>query len=144
MATTGGGPFRFAVVPENVKDAFKSAPWALELFEDPVLQPFMNESRIVKPTSTADTFVGRTLATDDTIRAWQSFWKPPDATYTFGTVLNILSLGDGVNGHVNTSHGGFISLILDEGLGLAAEMSRPRDKTTMTAYLKVRPSHISH
>jgi len=42
-----------------------------------------------------------------------------------------------VNGHVDTSHGGFLGVILDEVLGNAAECERPRDKATMTAYLKV-------
>jgi len=49
----------------------------------------------------------------------------------------LLSIGSGVNGHVDTCHGGFVSLLLDEALGLAADNSRPVDKITMTAYLHV-------
>lgn len=49
----------------------------------------------------------------------------------------MLKLGSGVNGHVDICHGGFVSLLLDEVIGSAAESERPEDKTTMTAYLKV-------
>ena len=80
------------------------------------------------------------LATQDTIRAWQSFWKAPDASHQNGQVLSLLSIGSGVNGHIDTCHGGFVSLLVDEALGLAAENSRPADKTTMTAYLHVSNS----
>jgi acyl-coenzyme A thioesterase THEM4 len=41
------------------------------------------------------------------------------------------------NGHVDTCHGGFIGVVLDEALGNVAEIERPHDKATMTAYLKV-------
>ncbi|KAG9242229.1 thioesterase family protein-like protein [Calycina marina] len=121
----------------KAKEAFKDVPWALEMFDDPTLSSFANESRTVKPEGNADTFVGKTLATEDTIKAWQSFKKLPDSTYKHGQFLSLLSIGSGVNGHINTSHGGFVSLMLDEALGLAAENSRPLDKITMTAYLKV-------
>lgn len=116
---------------------FKDTPWALKLFSDPTLHSLINESRVIKSRTTADTFVSQTLATHDTIRAWQSFYKNALAPGKSEEVWSLLSLGSGVNGHVDTSHGGFISLLHDEALGLAAENSRPKDKTTMTAYLKV-------
>ena len=49
----------------------------------------------------------------------------------------VLKLGSGVNGHVDICHGGFVSLLLDEVIGTAAENVRQPDKSTMTAYLKV-------
>ena len=101
------------------------------------MRAFTNESRVTKPDSTADTFVAKTLAAEDTIIAWQSFYKAADSSKKYGQVLSLLSLGSGVNGHVDTCHGGFISLLLDEALGLAAESARENDKTTMTASLKV-------
>jgi len=109
----------------------------MKIFLDPTFQAFTNESRVKKSTSTADSFVGRTLATEDTIKGWQSFWKPADVENPFGEVLSVLSIGSGVNGHIDTAHGGFVSLLLDEALGLAAGNYGPlADKTTMTAYLK--------
>jgi thioesterase superfamily protein 4 len=120
----------------DTKTHFSSAPWAALLFKDPSLQAFSNESRIPKP-STAETFTSKTLATDDTISAWQSFYKAPRAEGKFCEVVSLLSLGSGVNGHIDTCHGGFVSAILDEVIGTAAEYERPTDKSTMTAYLKV-------
>lgn len=129
----------FTLKPPSAKTRaqYQSAPWALKLFDDPTLQAFTNESRLVKRETTADTFVSKTLATEDTIKAWQSFYKAPNSVHKDGEVLSLLSLGSGVNGHIDTSHGGFISLLHDECLGVAAEHMKPPEKTTMTAYLKV-------
>lgn len=124
--------------PEQIKSHFQSSPWAVKLFSDPTLQAFADESRIVKPTNTGDTFVARTLATEDTIAAWQSFYRIPSPGSTIqGETITILKLGSGVNGHVDICHGGFVSLLLDEVIGTAAGHIRPQDKTTMTAYLNV-------
>lgn len=128
--------YREAPISEDAKIPFLNTPWAMDIIADNTLRAFINESRIVKSTTTADTFVGQTLATDSTIRAWLSFWKPPDAENEFGEVISLLSIGNGVNGHIDTSHGGFISLLMDEALGHSAENFRPDDKATMTAYLK--------
>ena len=125
-----------APIPET-RAEFQSTPWALNIFDDPTLAALPNESRNRKLTTTADTFVSKTLATDDTIRAWQCFAKVPDSDRPYGEILSLLSIGSGVNGHIDTSHGGFVSLLHDECLGLAAENLRPSDKTTMTAYLRV-------
>jgi thioesterase superfamily protein 4 len=121
----------------EIKAQFESAPWVLKHFDDPTLRAIDNDSRDIKISSTADTFVSQTLATYDTIRAWQSFYKPPNDSKKFGEIIACLSLGSGVNGHVDTSHGGFISLLHDEVLGGAAENARPAKMSTMTAYLKV-------
>lgn len=135
------GPQRVGEKPHRptaeVRAQFESAPWVLKHFDDPTLRAIDNDSRSIKISSTADTFISKTLATDDTIRAWQSFYKPPHGSKEFGELLACLSIGSGVNGHVDTSHGGFISLLHDEALGGAAENARPPEKSTMTAYLKV-------
>jgi thioesterase superfamily protein 4 len=129
--------FVFKPPSEETKSHFKSVPWASKFFSDPTLQAFVNESRVAKATTNADSFVSRTLSTEETIRAWQSFYRAPGPSDKYGEVLNLISLGDGVNGHVDTSHGGFIGVLLDEALGVAAENSRPPGKSTMTAYLKI-------
>lgn len=129
--------FMYQPPPAEIARHFQSTPWALKLFSDPTLQPFTNESRIAKPTNTGDTFVARTLATEDTIIAWQSFHKIPASGTRKGESITILKIGSGVNGHIDICHGGFVSVLLDEVIGLAADDVRPRDKSTMTAYLKV-------
>jgi len=130
-------PFRPEPPPAETRAHFQSTPWALQFFDDPSLQAFTDEAQTVKPQTTENTLIARTLATEDTIRAWQSFYKDPDSSTRSGQVLSIISLGSGVNGHEDTSHGGFVSVLHDEILGIAAQSYRPSDKTTMTAYLKV-------
>lgn len=53
---------------EELKAHFQST-WAWQLFEDPNLLPMNNDSRSVKKKTTADTFISKTLATNETIRA---------------------------------------------------------------------------
>lgn len=137
MASTSR-QFIYQPPPAEIARHFQTTPWALALFSDPTLQPFTNESRMVKRTNTADTFMSRTLATDDTIIAWQNFHRisPPGGAEKV-EIIAILKIGSGVNGHVDICHGGFVSLLLDEVIGTVAEDARPKDKSTMTAYLKV-------
>ena len=128
--------------PEEIIAPFKSTPWAMKFFSDPTIHAITNESRIIKHLTTAGTLLARTLATEDTIKAWQSFRRDePDEEGRFGEVLSLVSIGSGVNGHIDISHGGFVGVLLDEALGLSAENYRPADKTTMTAYLKVYSSN---
>lgn len=132
-------PFIFEPSPPQIKAHFQTSPWALKYFNDPSLQPFTTESRIPKTHNTQDTFCATTLATDDTIIAWQSFYKPPPTSSSsqYGELLALFKLGSGVNGHIDTCHGGFLSVVLDELIGNVAEYERPPGKSTMTAYLKV-------
>ncbi|CZR68372.1 uncharacterized protein PAC_18271 [Phialocephala subalpina] len=119
--------------------AFKDTPWAANLFSDPTLTPFSNDSRVLK-SHTGDSFCASTLNTPETISAWQSFYRFPQNSPNENKrteTLTLLKLGTGVNGHRDICHGGFVSLLLDEVLGSAAENERPEDKSTMTAYLKV-------
>lgn len=113
------------------KAHFESTPWCAAIFNDPTLQAFTAREPQRK---SFDTFMAKTLATKDTIIFWQSFRKL-GAQYSDN--VTVLSIGGGVNGHVDTCHGGFIGVVLDEALGNAAESERPSDKASMTAYLKV-------
>ncbi|KAF8852333.1 hypothetical protein BDZ45DRAFT_600065 [Acephala macrosclerotiorum] len=122
----------------ETKTAFEGTSWARRMFEDPSLTPFINDSRVLK-SHTGDSFCAQTLNSPETISAWQSFYKFPSATSSNEKteILTLLKLGTGVNGHRDICHGGFVSLLLDEVIGSAAENVRPEDKSTMTAYLKV-------
>jgi acyl-coenzyme A thioesterase THEM4 len=122
---------------EKIKTYFQSTPWASKLFSDPSLQAFTSGSRIVKTNTTESSFITRTLATDDTIIAWQSFYKPPGPGAGPGETVAIISLGSGVNSHVDTCHGGLVSVVLDEIIGSAVFLQRPIGTVTMTASLKV-------
>lgn len=119
----------------DVKAHFVRIPWCETLFNDPSLQPFQTLSKL----SHGSTFVGETLSTPTTIRAWQSFYKapPPDSNNKTGSLYYLLSLGNGVNGHVDKAHGGFIGVLLDEVIGAIATNHCPPGSTTMTAFMKV-------
>jgi acyl-coenzyme A thioesterase THEM4 len=122
---------------KQTRSQFSSTPWAIELFDDPTLRRFVSSSRVPpESSSTRETFVSRTLSTPDTISAWQSFFRPPTSSKPF-EVIYLLKLGSGLNGHHNLAHGGFLSVVLDDVIGTAADIERPEDKSTMTAYLKV-------
>lgn len=100
-------------------------------------------SKVVNPT-TGDSMCGKTLATEDTIAAWQSFYRDSTKPGERPEVWGLLKLGSGVNGHIDTCHGGFLSVVMDEILGNVAEHEKPVGKSTMTAYLHVgykRPVH---
>jgi hypothetical protein len=120
----------------EIKAKFSSTPWALKLYENPTLHPFVSRSRVRHKSSTRETFISQTLSTSDTISAWQSFFKPSTSSKRF-EVIYLLKLGSGLNGHHDLAHGGFLSVVLDDVLGTAADCEKPADKSTMTAYLKV-------
>ena len=123
---------------KDIKAQFSSIPWAIKLFQDPTLRPFISRSRVRPKTSssTRETFVSQTLHTPDTISDWQSFFRAGTDSKPF-EVIYLLKLGSGLNGHHDLAHGGFLSVILDDVIGTAADVERPMDKSTMTAYLKV-------
>jgi thioesterase superfamily protein 4 len=109
----------------------------MRLFQDPALHPFVIESRRGHNPTTGDSMCGKTLATDDTISAWQSFYQAASSPEESAKVWALLKLGSGVNGHIDTCHGGFLAVVLDEVIGTISEYERPPDKSTMTAFLKV-------
>ncbi|TVY85765.1 Acyl-coenzyme A thioesterase, partial [Lachnellula willkommii] len=113
------------------KAHFESTPWCAAIFNDPTLQAF---TALEPQRNPHNTFMTKTLATEDTIIYWQSFRKL-GAQYSH--IVTVLSIGGGLNGHVDTCHGGFIGVVADSALGYAAESERPSDKASMTAYLKI-------
>lgn len=117
----------------EIKAHFESTPWAAKFFDDSSFLPFEYQPR----SSGGHRFIRETLATKDTIAAWQSFYKPPVLGTDVGELYFLLSVGSNVDGHPNKAHGGFIAVVLDEVLGCEATYHCPPGKTTMTAYLTV-------
>ncbi|RDW94384.1 hypothetical protein BP5796_00147 [Coleophoma crateriformis] len=148
--------FTYETPSAEIRTHFSTQPWALALFDDPTLRAFKTLSRL----SPGSTFIGETLSTPETIRAWQSFYRMPSAPPldpntprtqkpNTGELFYLLSLGTGVNGHNNTAHGGFVAVVLDEVIGAGCTHHCPRGMTTMTAYMKVdyrkpmmTPTHV--
>lgn len=77
-----------------------------------------------------DTLMSKTLKTNDTIKRQLAFFKQSTQE-----ALVVLELGDGLNGHANIAHGGFVSVMLDDVMGVANTHSKPYP--TFTAYLNV-------
>ncbi|KAM3075672.1 hypothetical protein ACMFMG_007804 [Clarireedia jacksonii] len=128
--------FPFAPVSATTADHFSLIPWCQAILSDPKLRPFDTIQRIPKP-HTGDTFMSITLNTDETIKAWQYFYSPPSINRPYGEIFHLVSLGIHVNGYIDTSHGGFVGVLLDDMIGYAAGAARPSDKTAMTAYLNI-------
>ncbi|CAL3963509.1 unnamed protein product [Diplocarpon coronariae] len=165
-------PFHFQSPEPRIRAQFAETPWTDRYFNDPNLHACISESRISKlggrDGNTADTLCAVTLAKQDTILAWQYFYKPASSSPPLppspprsaplsppllsstqpspssqlpspasDEILALLKLGRGLNGHIDTAHGGLLCVILDEMIGNAAEYQRSAGTSTMTAYLNV-------
>lgn len=129
--------FKAEGVTPGIRSQFDSTPWAIKLLDDPSFRSFSHRIKFEDPSYTGDTFVSRTLNTEDTIIVWQSFAHPAATQDGFEEVLFLLKLGSGLNGHMDICHGGFVSFLMDEVMGCSAERARSRDAATMTAFIKV-------
>ncbi|ATZ54864.1 hypothetical protein BCIN_11g01860 [Botrytis cinerea B05.10] len=134
--TSPEGLFPSTSIPKKTAEHFSLTPWCKPILEDHSLHPFLPSSRLLKEHN-CDTLTAITLQTPDTISHSQFFYSPSDSSRSFGEVLALLSLGTHVNGHIDTAHGGFTGVILDDMIGCAALIAKPRDKTIMTAYLHI-------
>ena len=141
-----------APIPDETRAEFTSpsAPaWCTQILDDQTLQPIATRNRTPK-TSTQDSLIAETLATDNTIRAWQSFYKPlplentstnteNDATSAVaGELVSLLSLGRGANGHADVLHGGIVVTIADDTMGMVARAHRTPNVAAYTAYMTVQ------
>lgn len=145
-------PHNLSIEPisEETRAAFNSpaAPaWCSQVLRDPTLQPIATPSRQPK-ASTEDSLIAETLAAPNTITAWQSFYRefPPqqnaasasddeeDGTAAVaGERVSMLALGRGVNGHTDVAHGGLLSAVMDDIMGMVVSMHRSRDMPGYTA-----------
>ena len=148
------------IVPEPISDEIRAiftsptAPtWCAQVLDDPTLRPIATRNRDPK-VSTEDSLVAETLATDATIPAWQSFYRPftgkdtrdavsngngSDGTAPVaGELISLLYLGRGMNGHADIVHGGVIAAILDDTMGTIARSHRTPGLPAFTAYMTVQ------
>ena len=143
-------------ISEETRAAFSSRTtpaWCSRVLGDPNLLPIATPSRQPK-ASTEDAFIAETLATANTISAWQSFYKkllPPsnsseadapndkhDTNPIAGELVSLLTLGRGTNGYVNVAHGGLISTILDQTMGLVVAFHESVGTFGYTAFMNVK------
>jgi thioesterase superfamily protein 4 len=103
--------------------------WCRALIEDPAWTPTKNETRVPK-ASTEDSFFAETLGTQRTIRNYLTL-RPSQPSEDqdapeWSEVRTIVELGDGLNGHPEICHGGFVATMLDEVLGQLVIENLPR------------------
>ena len=98
---------------------FRKIPWCANLINDPAWTPCNTSSRQAKG-STEDSFFAETLKSDRTIRKLLSMHRKAAAegSPAIQEVRTLMDLGNGVNGHPDICHGGFVATMLDEVIGV--------------------------
>jgi hypothetical protein len=153
-------------VPQSDLDFFTSIPQFSHYIQDtnPKYKPAPFYSVYRKPHDPrADLFFARTIASEDTIphrllllrkgdwnildassSLWSSKKARPFPSPETPEVVLLYDLKDGMNGFSHTAHGGAMCALLDETLGMCAEMHRhlaskdqPQKTTLYTAQLNV-------
>ncbi|KAF1987289.1 hypothetical protein K402DRAFT_420510 [Aulographum hederae CBS 113979] len=127
---------------------FKQIPWCDAILTDPGYCIIPTPSREVKFTG-EDSFFSETLQTNRTIQALLSVCSKPDMSTSplpIREVRMLVAIGDALNGHVNTAHGGLLGCLLDEAMGthlgvniefMSRKEVAKKLTSTMTAYLNV-------
>ncbi|KAK1969447.1 thioesterase superfamily protein [Colletotrichum sublineola] len=134
---------------------FVGIPWCATLLDEPGTICDTAPSRFPK-ASTEDQLFSTTLRTEETIAAFVMFYKRPSSSTikTAPTVVAddegvslirelkaLLTLGAGVNGYSNVSHGGIVATVLDETMGSIFLINKTEglmpSESYMTAYLNV-------
>lgn len=116
----------------------QGTPWCSKLLSDPALQPINLDNRTIK-SDTHDSLTSETLHSPNSIKAWQSFYKPDaaESRSSFGEYLFVLSLGSGLNGHAHTLHGGTSALLMDEAMTQVSRQHMSPNTVTLTATMTV-------
>jgi acyl-coenzyme A thioesterase PaaI-like protein len=95
--------------------AFRNIPWCRSILEDPKFAVEPTHSRKYSPETGENSFLARTLKTNDTIEAWCSLYRRPTADRkTKDEVNTLFLLNEGLNGYPRVCHGGLVAAILDE------------------------------
>ena len=136
------GPWLASDMPKESLGDFDNIKWIQDIVHDPDVKEVPFHSRTVFRDSTHHSLFNRTLATNDTLRACQSFLRlrpckesetPDSEDGRKKESLLIASMGRGLDGYPGFAHGGTIATLFDETLSLVAlqVLSMP----FMTVYL---------
>jgi len=108
-------------------DHILSIPWAKALIEDPKWKRARTPSRTPKSTG-EDGFFATTLATDRTLRAFQTLLPALETQgkFVYHEVAAIITLGIGLDGFPQVCHGGMAATLLDEICGTFLVLSQDR------------------
>ncbi|OCK83288.1 hypothetical protein K432DRAFT_322512 [Lepidopterella palustris CBS 459.81] len=108
---------------------FRQIPWCADLLRDPEWKSCSTSSRKAKG-STEDSFFAETLKSDRTIRKLLSMYREAceDLDPPIREVRTLMDLGNGVNGHPDLCHGGFVATMLDEVCGVLLTINLEREQ----------------
>ncbi|KAI0143411.1 thioesterase superfamily protein [Xylariaceae sp. FL1272] len=124
---------------DEVRAHFAAIPWCARHLDQPHVIVSEPTSRTPKPTA-EDALFAETLKTDRTIKAMLQFYdRPATSKDRVEEIKVFLTLGGGLNGYPGVCHGGLVTAILDEVIGLLIPINMEREMilrgTYMTAYL---------
>ena len=115
------------MAPEDSRAPFLRISWTAALLKRPNTICRVPQSRVLK-RSGEDSLFSDILKTPRTLRSCISFWqRPPPGQDKINEVSTLLTLGDGLNGHPSTMHGGMVATIMDEGMGVLQSANLERD-----------------
>src|SRR5215469_10640366 len=121
---------------------FRSISWCADLLDDPAFIITQTISRQDK-SSTEDALFAETLKTEDTISACLSMYKrPTTGVARIDEVRTLLTLGYRLNGYPHVCHGGIVSTIMDEVMGMLLSVNKDLEgaivrEATVTASLNI-------
>jgi acyl-coenzyme A thioesterase PaaI-like protein len=97
---------------------FRAIPWCAALLADPAYQVTPTLARQAK-ANTEDSLIAETLNSPAAISRWLSLSRIPPAGERFvGEVRSLVALGAGLNGGAHLLHGGIITLLIDDTMGM--------------------------
>jgi len=132
-------------VPKEDLEFFSKIPWTNEYLNSNDYKSIPFLSRFEKQDS-SDQFFNRIIKTHDTIPHLlalmrKSPWNSKSSGPENPDFITLFELGSGLNGFKDTVHGGVLSSLFDEPMGLCIEgireMTSKTTETIFTAYLNV-------
>ncbi|KAI3318754.1 thioesterase superfamily protein [Xylariaceae sp. AK1471] len=118
---------------------FSTIPWCANHLQGNRIITGTPSSRALKPIE-EDSLFADTLKSERTIvQMLHVYEEPISPAERVDEVKAFLTLGSGLNGHPNVCHGGLVTTILDEAIGLLLPINMERQAipvgSYMTAYL---------
>ena len=115
------------MAPSDTRDPFLRIPWTAGLIKRPNIICRQPGSRLFK-ASTEDSLFSEILKTPRTIRSCICFYEKPKPDQERIEETSILmTIGNGMNGHPNTLHGGIVASIIDEAMGILQSINLQRN-----------------
>ncbi|RPA83323.1 hypothetical protein BJ508DRAFT_413522 [Ascobolus immersus RN42] len=129
---------RVEVPPESLAFFKENAPWAYTMATSPDLYSFLIPYTLPK-VDTENTLLRDVLRPAGSIEHHICLYKPAAALAAkrtpYGEVLAIYALGSQANGYQDTAHGGIVSVLFDELLGMC--IGCDKDVIAMTLEIKI-------